>query len=188
MKQVKLMTALTLLSLALLTGCSKDKTSDATTTSDGVIKDEVGVYSVSDGKLSSELGSILNEDGYTGSISNVPLEEKSDVLSNDTVYFSYNSSEITPEMKFIIDKHSSFLKKHNNIKVVLEGHTDERGSNAYNVVLGEKRAQSIKDVILQVGIPDTQVEIISYGESRPNTAGGSEENWAKDRRAVFTYQ
>ena len=66
-------------------------------------------------------------------------------------------------MKFIIDKHSSFLKKHTNIKVVLVGHTDERGSNAYNVVLGEKRAQSIKDVILQEGIPDTQVEIISYG-------------------------
>jgi peptidoglycan-associated lipoprotein len=186
MKQFKLATTMTLLSFALLAGCSKDKTSDTNT--DGVIKDEVSVYSVSDDKLSSELGSILNEDGYTGSISSVPLEEKSDVLSNDTVYFSFNSSEITPDMKFIIDKHSSFLKKHTNIKVVLEGHTDERGSNAYNVVLGEKRAQSIKDVILQEGVPDTQVEIISYGEARPNTAGGSEENWAKDRRAVFTYQ
>lgn len=187
MKQFKLATTLTLLSFALLAGCSKDKTSDTTTT-DGVIKDEVSVYSVSDDKLSSELGSILSEDGYTGSISNVPLEEKSDVLSHDTVYFAFNSSEITPDMKFIIDKHTNFLKKHNNIKVVLEGHTDERGSNAYNIVLGEKRAQSIKDVILQEGIPDTQVEIISYGESRPNTTGGNEANWSKDRRAVFTYQ
>lgn len=186
MKNIKIATTLTLLSFALLTGCSKDKGSDVA--SDGVIKDEVSVYSVTDDNLSSELGSILREDGYTGSINDVPLEERSDVLDNDTVYFAYNSSEITPEMKNIINKHLNFLKKHSNIKVILEGHTDERGSNTYNVVLGEKRAQSIKDILLQAGIPDTQVEIISYGELRPKTAGGNEENWSKDRRAVFTYQ
>jgi len=185
MNKMKFATTLTLLSLAILSGCSKDK---GVTDQTGIIKDEVSVYSVSDGNLNSELSHILNEDGYTGSINNVPLEEKSDVLENDTVYFSYNSSEITQEMRNIIDKHMYFLKKHTDIKVILEGHTDERGSNTYNVVLGEKRAQSIKDVLLQAGVPDTQVEIISYGELRPLSAGGNEESWAKDRRAVFTYQ
>ncbi len=186
MKNIKLVTTLTLLSFALIAGCSKDKGSSLS--NDGIIKDEVSIHSISDDNISSELSSILTEDGYTGSINNVPLEERSDVLENDTVYFSFNSSEITPEMKFIIDKHLNFLKKHSDIKVILEGHTDERGSNTYNIVLGEKRAQSIKDVILAAGVPDTQVEIISYGESRPKTAGGNETNWAQDRRAVFTYQ
>lgn len=186
MKNIKLATTLTIISFALIAGCSKDKGSNVG--NDGVIKDEVSVHSVTDDNLSSELSSILSEDGYTGSINNIPLEERSDVLENDTVYFSYNSSEITSEMRSVIDKHLNFLKKHTDIKVILEGHTDERGSNSYNVVLGEKRAQSIKDILSQAGVPDTQVEIISYGELRPKTAGGSEENWAKDRRAVFTYQ
>lgn len=184
MKNIKYVAALTLLSIAMLSGCSKDKGVDE----NGIIKDEVSVHSVSDGSISSELGSILNEDGYTGSINNVSLEEKSDILEHDTVYFSFNSSEITPEMRNIIDKHMNFLKKHTDIKVILEGHTDERGSNSYNVVLGEKRAQSIKDILLQAGVPDTQVEIISYGELRPTTTGGNEANWSKDRRAIFTYQ
>lgn len=174
-----------LVALSVLSGCSKDKTKDG---SEGLIKDEVSVHSVSDNELSSEMGKILNEDGYTGSINDVPLAERSDVLENDTVFFAFNSSEITEEMRAIINKHATFLKNHNNIKVILEGHTDERGSTAYNVVLGEKRAQSVKDILLTDGIPDTQVEIISYGELKPLSTGGNEESWNKDRRAVFTYQ
>lgn len=182
MSKFNLKAILILVSMALVAGCAKDKAKE------GIIKDEVSVHSVSDGDLASEMGSILSEDGYTGSINDVPLEERSDVLENDTVYFSYDSSEITPEMKAIINKHMSFLQNHTDIKVILEGHTDERGANSYNVVLGESRAQAVKDVLLEAGIPDTQVEIISYGESRPLGSGGSEASWSKDRRAVFTYQ
>ena len=176
--------AITLATVSVLSGCAKDQTKNK----DGVIQDEVSVHSVSDTELASEMSSILGEDGFTGSMNDIPLEEKSDVLANDTVYFAYNSSEITQEMRDVINKHSSFLRTHSKIKVILEGHTDERGSNAYNVVLGEKRAQSVKDVLLADGIPDTQVEIISYGELRPLSIGGNEEAWKKDRRAVFTYQ
>lgn len=183
MSKIKINVALLLVSIALISGCAKDKGS-----TDGIIKDEVSVHSVSDGSLASEMSSILSEDGYTGSINSVPLEERSEVIENHTVYFAYDSSEITTEMQSIIDKHMNFLQKHTNIKVILEGHTDERGANSYNVVLGEKRAQAIKDILLSAGIPDTQVEIISYGELKPLGMGGNEESWSKDRRAVFTYQ
>lgn len=182
MSKFKRNTALLLMSVALIAGCTKDKTKE------GIIKDEVSVHSVSDGDLITEMGSILSEDGYTGTINDVPLEERTDVLENDTVYFSYDSSEITPEMKAIIDKHMNFLLKHSDIKVILEGHTDERGANSYNVVLGEKRAQAVKDIIIEAGVPDTQIEIISYGELKPLGSGGNESSWSKDRRAVFTYQ
>jgi peptidoglycan-associated lipoprotein len=182
MSKLKVNAVLLLMSISLITGCSKDIVKE------GIIKDEVSVHSISDGDLVSEMGGILSEDGYTGSINDVPLEEKTDVLENDTVYFAYDSSEITSEMKSVIDKHMNFLLKHTDIKVILEGHTDERGANSYNVVLGEKRAQSVKDVILEAGVPDTQIEIISYGELKPLGSGGNESSWSKDRRAVFTYQ
>lgn len=183
MSKYKLKAGLLVVSIALLAGCAKDKGSE-----EGIIKDEVSVHSVSDGDLISEMGSILSEGGFTGNINDVPAEDRNDVLGNDTVYFSYDSSDITPEMKFIIDKHQKFLLKHTSIKVILEGHTDERGANSYNVVLGEKRAQSVKDILINAGVPDAQVEIISYGELKPLGSGGNEASWSKDRRAVFTYQ
>lgn len=184
MSSLKTNLGLALITIALLSGCAKNKG----VSNDGVIKDEVSVHSVSDGSLAYEMSNILSEDGYAGSINSVPLEDRVDVIENHTVYFAYDSSQITTEMRTIINKHQNFLKKHSNIKVILEGHTDERGANSYNVVLGEKRAQSIKDILLSSGIPDTQVEIISYGELKPLSMGGNEEAWSKDRRAVFTYQ
>lgn len=183
MSKFKINVGVVLVSIAMLTGCAKDKG-----TTEGIIKDEVSIHSISDGSLASEMSSILSEDGYSGSINSVPLEDRVDVIENHTVYFAFDSSQITPEMQLIIDKHMRFLQKHSNVKVILEGHTDERGTNSYNVVLGEKRAQTIKDVLLSAGIPDTQVEIISYGELKPLSMGGNEESWSKDRRAVFVYQ
>lgn len=81
-----------------------------------------------------------------------------------------------------------FWKKYPKIKVILEGHTDERGSNAYNVVLGEKRAKAVKEILLKSGISDSQIEIISYGEMKPLDSSTGEMSWKKNRRVVFIYK
>ncbi len=76
------------------------------------------------------------------------------------------------------------MKKYPQYKVVVEGHADERGTREYNLALGERRASSVKDYLIALGIDPSRVETISYGKERPVALGHDEESWAKNRRSV----
>lgn len=154
----------------------------------GFITDEVAIISISEESYIEEMDEILTEDGFSMRVDDASESDKSAVTSDNVIYFSFDSSKVTPEMKKTVETQLEFLKKYPKIKVILEGHTDERGSNAYNVILGEKRAKAVKGMLLKAGISDEQIEVISYGEMKPINSSTGEQAWKKNRRVVFIYK
>ena len=154
----------------------------------GVITDEIAIISMSEDSYLQDMEEILTEDGFTMRISEATPEDKTSVKDDNVVYFEFNSSVITTKMKKVIEKQLVFLKKYPKIKVILEGHTDEKGSNAYNVVLGEKRAESVKKMLTNSGISSDQIEVISYGELKPLVNDVNSTDYYKNRRSVFIYE
>ncbi len=103
------------------------------------------------------------------------------------VYFDYDSSDIKPEYNAVIAAHAKYLSSNGNLKVRLEGNTDERGSREYNIGLGERRAQAVRRALLLQGVTEAQVTTLSYGEERPAVAGSDETAYSKNRRVEFGY-
>ena len=102
----------------------------------------------------------------------------------DVVYFDFDSSSLTDNAKEVLDTQVKWLKKHSNVNVVVQGHCDERGTREYNLALGERRANSVKNYLVSQGIAADRIETISYGKERPAVLGNNEAAWAQNRRAV----
>jgi len=96
-------------------------------------------------------------------------------------YFEYDSSALTPEAVQALNAHIALLQR-NDRNVRLDGHTDERGTREYNMALGERRANSVRDYMAANGISTARIESVSYGEERPIAYGSGESNWAQNRR------
>ncbi len=111
-----------------------------------------------------------------------------EVEVQDRVLFGYDSSELTEAAKAILDTQSDWLKSDASIKVIIEGHCDERGTREYNIALGEKRANSAKSYLISKGVDSSRIKVISYGKERLAFFGTGEESLAKNRRAVTVVQ
>lgn len=103
----------------------------------------------------------------------------------ETVHFGYDSSKLDQGAKRTLTANAQILKDKPNLKVQIEGHTDERGGIQYNIALGERRANSAKTFLVDQGIPADRVSTISYGKEKPVDQGHDESAWAKNRRANF---
>lgn len=133
---------------------------------------------------------------------NISVEAKSTVASVDVgkssqdammssprlVYFDYDSFVIKPEFQSLIETHASFIKSDKSRKVVIEGHTDERGGREYNLALGQKRAEAVRRALGLLGVVDSQVEAVSFGKEKPAAQGNDESAWSKNRRAEISYR
>jgi peptidoglycan-associated lipoprotein len=106
----------------------------------------------------------------------------------DRVFFNYDSFELNDESKKVLDAQITWLKSDNKIKIIIEGHCDERGTREYNLALGERRANSVKKYLSENGITPNRVSLISYGKEKPAFFGASDEIFAKNRRAVTASQ
>lgn len=106
-------------------------------------------------------------------------------FQNQDIHFAFDSYTLSPEAQKILDKKVAWLRKHPDIKIIIEGHCDERGSNEYNLALGERRANSAREYLINAGIDPDRIHIISYGEERPLALGHDEASWAINRRAHF---
>jgi peptidoglycan-associated lipoprotein len=104
------------------------------------------------------------------------------------IYFDYDSYVIKPEFQTLIEQHARFLKANRTRHVVIEGHTDERGGREYNLALGQRRSEAVRRAFGLLGVPDTQLEAVSFGEEKPATAGGDESSWSQNRRAEIAYR
>lgn len=102
----------------------------------------------------------------------------------DRVFFGFDKYDLAGEARRTLELQAAWLKKYPQYKVVVEGHADERGTREYNLALGERRANSVKDYLIALGIDPSRVETISYGKERPVALGHDEESWAKNRRSV----
>ncbi|MBN2205794.1 MAG: peptidoglycan-associated lipoprotein Pal [Candidatus Aminicenantes bacterium] len=102
------------------------------------------------------------------------------------IYFDYDKYFIREDAKPVLSANASWLNKFRSVRVLIEGHCDERGTEDYNLALGEKRAKSAYDYLLSLGIPAERLQIISYGKSQPFDPGHNEISWQRNRRAQFT--
>ncbi|HDH16688.1 MAG TPA: peptidoglycan-associated lipoprotein Pal [Gammaproteobacteria bacterium] len=110
-----------------------------------------------------------------------------DLLAQTQVYFAYDSSELDVESQAIVEAHAVYLSNHPATRVVIEGHTDERGTREYNLALGERRAQTVADVFIALGVNAANIDVISYGEENPVAEGHDESAWRLNRRVEIRY-
>ena len=103
-----------------------------------------------------------------------------------TVYFDFDSSALNDAAKQTLQKNFEILRDETSVSVKLEGNSDERGSTQYNVALGQRRAQAVKDFLVTLGIPGTRLEPVSFGKEKPVDPGHDEAAWAKNRRVELT--
>ncbi|MDG3441973.1 peptidoglycan-associated lipoprotein Pal [Nitrospirillum amazonense] len=111
---------------------------------------------------------------------------KEDFVVNvgDRVFFGYDKFDLTPEATATLDKQAAWLKKYGQVTITIEGHADERGTREYNLALGERRANAVKNYLTATGVDLARVQVISYGKERPAVLGSNEAAWAQNRRGV----
>lgn len=111
------------------------------------------------------------------------LKEKEGMFQD--VLFDFNKYDVRDTYKPVLQSVASWMSKNNGPKLSIEGHCDERGTNEYNLALGDKRAKAVKDYLISVGVPSSRLQIISYGEEKPVCRENAEDCWTKNRRAHF---
>lgn len=109
-------------------------------------------------------------------------------LSKKTIYFMYDSSQVKQEFVSVIASHAQYLMDHPSQHVVLEGHADERGSREYNIALGEQRAKAVLRMMKMQGVYEDQLEVVSYGEEKPEADGMDSGSWQLNRRVEVLYE
>ena len=102
-----------------------------------------------------------------------------------TIYFDYDKALIRDDAKPVLEANATWLTKFKTIKILIEGHCDERGTEEYNLALGEKRAKATMDYLANLGLAAGRMKVISYGKSQPVDPGHTEAAWQKNRRAQF---
>ena len=128
-------------------------------------------------------GAPTTESGFYENSSSI-IGQKFIESVDDTIYFGYDSFALSPESLRILDAQIDFIKENKGVKIVIEGHTDERGTREYNIALGDKRASVVHNYLKSKGISLNDIKNISYGKERPLMESHSNEAWSKNRRAV----
>jgi peptidoglycan-associated lipoprotein len=103
------------------------------------------------------------------------------------VYFDYDSFTLKPEARAVLERNAAHLQANKQLKVQLEGHTDERGGREYNLALGQKRAETVRRALTLLGVSDAQLEAVSFGKEKPAANGSDEAAFAKNRRVEIKY-
>jgi peptidoglycan-associated lipoprotein len=102
----------------------------------------------------------------------------------DRVFFGFDKFDLTPEATATLDRQANWLKTYKSVTITLEGHADERGTREYNLALGERRANSVKNYLTAMGVEAARIQTISYGKERPQVVGSNEAAWTQNRRGV----
>ena len=136
--------------------------------------------SSSESDVSSE-GTITETSG-----SGIVSGSQEDLIVNvgDRVFFGYDSSDLDSDALELLQDQVAWLKQNADVSVTIEGHCDERGTREYNLALGEKRAQAVKNYLIGLGINPDRISTISYGKERPAVVGSNDGAWAQNRRSV----
>jgi peptidoglycan-associated lipoprotein len=117
-----------------------------------------------------------------------PLNDPSNILANRSIYFPFDVSAVQAADKPIVEAHAKYLSEHPDRKVRVEGNCDERGSKEYNLGLGQRRADSVKQMLILGGAKASQIETVSYGEEKPRCTDHNEACWKQNRRSDIKYQ
>jgi peptidoglycan-associated lipoprotein len=163
---------ISILLLSLLAACASDKPKG----------------SVTDGKSASAAeASNTSASADAASVTSDPLNAPGSILAKRSVYYPFDVSVVQDADKPVVQAHAKYLSEHANRKVRLEGNCDERGSDEYNLALGQRRADGVKKMLLVSGVKDSQIETVSYGEEKPKATGHDEASWSQNRRTDLNY-
>jgi peptidoglycan-associated lipoprotein len=134
-----------------------------------------------------EFGGILGPDG-AGAYGSLMNPDDLQVIASQfqVVYFEYDSAQVAGSERSKIEAVAEYLRSNASIGLIVEGHCDERGSNEYNLALGERRAQAVRAYIIGLGIAADRIKTVSYGEEQPVAFGHDESAWSQNRRASFS--
>lgn len=116
-----------------------------------------------------------------------PLRDPNNILSKRSVYFDFDSYVVRDEFKPLVEAHAKYLQSNRNARMTIQGNADERGSHEYNLALGQRRADSVKRMMVLLGAGDGQVETVSFGKEKPRNQGHDEVAWAENRRDDMVY-
>ncbi|HSP58974.1 MAG TPA: peptidoglycan-associated lipoprotein Pal [Halomonas sp.] len=167
------------LSLAVLTGCASRGGS------------EDGMAGSADGSRDGAAGTDTSRSGQvSGSrMGDDDARQQADTRIPDvrTIYFDYDSDAIQSEFEPVLTSHARYLRENSSASVVLQGHTDERGTREYNMALSERRAGAVERFLNVQGVSSSQIDVVAYGEERPAAQGNDEDTYAQNRRVVFAY-
>lgn len=119
---------------------------------------------------------------------NITPAQERELLNQKVIYFGFDRFDITPENKLIILAHTKKMLQNSNLRIRIDGHTDERGSREYNIGLGERRANAVRQVMALKGVAEDRIITVSYGKEKPIALGHSEESWQQNRRAELAYE
>jgi peptidoglycan-associated lipoprotein len=159
-------------------GCAKKKS-----LTEGISEDEMSAKgkAVSSEAISEEELSAKRKAEQEAMLKKAAMQK----FVNQDVYFDFDDATIRPDAREILNSKVEWLNANPGVSVTIEGHCDERGTEAYNIALGERRAQSIKAFLVTAGIDGSRLDTISYGEEKPLEHGNNEASWAKNRRGHF---
>jgi peptidoglycan-associated lipoprotein len=124
----------------------------------------------------------------TDPFSGTALRDPKSILSKRSVFFDYDSNVVKEEYRPLVTAHAQFLQKNPSFKARIEGNADDRGSREYNIALGQRRADAIKNMMTLLGARAEQVETVSFGEEKPRCADPAETCWSQNRRGDIAYQ
>lgn len=142
----------------------------------------------SDSTAAQSEGAVETAPAEQGMSAEEMMRQKYEALRQDnTIYFDFDKDEIKGQYAELLQAHAEFLKQNNTVKVLVEGHGDERGTPEYNIALGERRAKAVATYLQNLGVDPAQLSIVSYGEEKPADTTHTEEAFSKNRRAVLVY-
>lgn len=165
-----------------LAGCSSKKAKPTSPDGSVTATDEAAAGS-DRGMKAGEGATGMDAPGADGSAVNVEDLNRRGYLKD--VYFDYDRAEVRTDQREALEHNGTWLRRHPEVTIVVEGHCDERGTAQYNMALGEKRAQTVTDYLVALGIQPSRVQVVSYGKERPFAHGHNERAWTENRRAHF---
>ncbi len=149
--------------VALVVGCATDAEETASTSGSGAV--------------SSSIQALPEATPLT-------TAQRFQVEVGDRVFFNFDRFDVLPDQKTVLEAQAAWLKANAGVTVTVEGHTDDRGTREYNLALGERRANAVKDMLVLFGVDAGRIKVVSFGEERPVALGSDEVAWAQNRRAV----
>lgn len=169
--------------VALVAGCSSGVKLD-----DVPVEDKTATSTQGAGAMGANSGNTA-QSGVAGvDLGQSARDAAGPVGISRIVFFDYDSYVIKPEFQSLLEAHSRFLKASGNRRVAIEGHTDDRGGREYNLALGQKRAEAVRRALALLGVPDSQMEAVSFGKEKPAVQGATEDARAQNRRAELSYR
>ena len=174
--------------LAALAGCASTP-EDATPTDDkAATATTPGTGAGTSGATTSGVpGGAVSGTSTGGGIPASALKDPRNILSKRNIYFDYDQFTVKDEYRPIVEAHAKYLQANRSARAILQGNTDERGTREYNIALGQKRADAVKNLMLLLGATEIQIETVSFGKEKPRREGHDEASWAENRRVDIVH-